>query len=250
MPLDEVDGLDRDVLAIGTDYPPEHRLPWHRHRRAQLLYGATGVMRVDTEDGSWTVPTERAVLIPPGARHQVLMRGVSTRSLYLEPAAVPWFPGRCQVADVSSLLRELLLAAVDIEPEYPRHGRDAALIELILHEITALTPLPFDLPLPREPRLRAMCLRFHRAPDVHTPIARWAAALGVSERTLNRLFRAETGLTFQRWRQRACALHAIGLLATGMPVATVATTVGYDNPAAFAVMFRRETGTPPSTFTR
>ena len=109
--LDDVDTVDRAVLAIGTDYPPSHLLPDHRHRRAQLLYAATGIMRVDTADASWTVPTHRAVLIPPNADHRVLMEGVSTRSLYIEPAAAPWFPNRCQVVDVSPLLRALLLAA-------------------------------------------------------------------------------------------------------------------------------------------
>ncbi|GAB3574315.1 helix-turn-helix transcriptional regulator [Amycolatopsis endophytica] len=248
VPLADVDHLDRDVLAIGTDYPPGHVLAFHEHRRAQFLYGATGTMQVDTGDGSWTVPTDRAVLIPPRTGHQVVMRGVSTRSLYLEPAAVPWFPARCRVVAVSPLLRELLLAAVDITPEYPARGRDGAVMELILHEIQALTPLPFDLPLPRHPRLRALCKRFQHEPGIHVPLADWAARSHLSERTLNRLFPAETGLTYQRWRQRACVLHAITLLATGTPVTAVAATLGYDTPAAFTAMFRRETGMAPSTF--
>jgi mannose-6-phosphate isomerase-like protein (cupin superfamily) len=124
VPLAEVDALDRAVLAIGTDYPREHLLAPHEHRRAQVLYAATGLMRVETADGSWTVPTARAVLIPPATRHQVAMAGVSTRSLYIEPAAAPWFPARCQAVDVSALL----LAAVDMEPSYAEHSRDGAVV--------------------------------------------------------------------------------------------------------------------------
>ena len=62
--MDAVDHVERDVLPIGTDYPPGQVLEWHEHRRAQFLYGATGVMVVDTAAGTWTVPPERAVLIP------------------------------------------------------------------------------------------------------------------------------------------------------------------------------------------
>ncbi|MEU2593017.1 cupin domain-containing protein, partial [Streptomyces albidoflavus] len=91
IPLDQVDHVERAVLPIGTDYPPGHLLDWHEHRRAQFLYGATGVMVVDTADGTWTVPPERAVLIPAATRHRVRMLGVSTRSLYVEPDAVPWW---------------------------------------------------------------------------------------------------------------------------------------------------------------
>lgn len=51
--IDAVDAIARPVLAIGTDYPPGQLLPTHSHRRAQFLYGATGVMEVGTDDGAW-----------------------------------------------------------------------------------------------------------------------------------------------------------------------------------------------------
>ncbi|WP_217637559.1 cupin domain-containing protein, partial [Curtobacterium sp. MMLR14_014] len=79
----DFDGLPVDVLPIGTDYPPDHLLARHEHRRAQLLYGASGVMLVETDEGSWTVPTDRAVLIPAGVAHEVRMLDVTTWSLYI-----------------------------------------------------------------------------------------------------------------------------------------------------------------------
>lgn len=54
--IDEVDELDRDVVALGNDYAQGFTLPSHKHRRAQLLYGATGLMYVSTHDGEWVVP--------------------------------------------------------------------------------------------------------------------------------------------------------------------------------------------------
>lgn len=83
-----LDDTPRVVVAIGTDYSHGHLLPFHTHRRTQLLYGATGVMQVSTHDGNWVVPPQRAVWIPPGVAHEVVMLGVSTRSLYIEPGAV------------------------------------------------------------------------------------------------------------------------------------------------------------------
>ena len=78
--IDLHDALDRALVAIGNDYPAGHLLDAHAHRRAQLLYGATGVMLVLSEDGGWVVPPQRAVWIPAGVTHQVRMLGVSTRS--------------------------------------------------------------------------------------------------------------------------------------------------------------------------
>jgi AraC-like DNA-binding protein/mannose-6-phosphate isomerase-like protein (cupin superfamily) len=248
--LDDVDNVDRAVLAIGTDYPAGHLLEFHRHRRAQLLYGATGIMQVDTADATWTVPTQRAVLIPPNVDHQVLMDAVSTRSLYIEPSAVPWFPTRCQVVDVSPLLRALLLAAVELPASYDRHGRDGALVELVLHEIQSVTPLPLDLPMPSRLDLRSLCQAFASAPSLREMPGQWAAQLSVSTRTFNRGFRTETGLTFQQWRQRACVLHAIRLLSAGMTVTQTAAALGYDTPAAFSAMFAHHVGSAPKSFHR
>ncbi|MFF3447841.1 AraC family transcriptional regulator [Streptomyces sp. NPDC002667] len=248
IPVAEVDELDRAVLAIGTDYPPDHLLVWHEHRRAQVLYAATGVMRVETADGSWTVPTARAVLIPPLTRHQVTMTAVSTRSLYIEPAAVPWFPARCRTVDVSALLRALILEAVEMEPRYADHSRDAALADLVLHELKSLSPLPLDVPLPAEPRLRALCEEFLQRPDIHDPPARWCAALNISERTLARRFRNGTGLNYAQWRQRACVLHSLHHLARRVPVTRVAAMLGYDNPAAYTAAFKKLLGRPPTAY--
>jgi len=89
IPLADVDHVARPVVAIGTDYSPGTLLDFHTHRRAQFLYGMTGLMEVDTDDGTWMVPPYSGVWLPAGERHRVRMNGVSTRSLYIEPVAAP-----------------------------------------------------------------------------------------------------------------------------------------------------------------
>ena len=54
--IEDVDKLDREVVALGNDYAQGFILPQHQHRRAQLLYGATGLMYVSTCNGEWVVP--------------------------------------------------------------------------------------------------------------------------------------------------------------------------------------------------
>ncbi|MBF3172931.1 AraC family transcriptional regulator, partial [Pseudomonas aeruginosa] len=139
--IEQYDATPRAVVAMGTDYPDGYLLPRHRHRRAQLLYGASGVMQVRTGDAGWVVPPQRAVWIPPGVEHEVRMLGVSTRSLYIEPGSAMAMPAHCQVLAVSPLLRQLLLAAVDMPLEYDTEGRDGALATLLLHELAAAETL-------------------------------------------------------------------------------------------------------------
>ncbi|MFJ6216040.1 AraC family transcriptional regulator [Streptomyces sp. NPDC092296] len=248
VPLADVDHVDRAVLPIGTDYPPGQVLDWHRHRRAQFLYGATGVMVVDTAEGTWTVPPERAVLIPAATRHRVRMLGVSTRSLYIEPDAVPWWPATCTVVDVPPLLRELLLAAVEFEADYSLAGREGCIAALLLHEIAARSPLPFHLGIPAAPDLAGLCREYLAAPDAGVTNTAWAASTAMSERAFTRRFRAETGDSPAVWRTRARLLAAVPLLRTAS-VSEVSSRLGYASPAAFTAAFTRAFGLPPSRFT-
>ncbi|WLI11284.1 MULTISPECIES: helix-turn-helix domain-containing protein [Pseudomonas] len=245
--IDLLDDTPRPVVAIGTDYPDGRLLPRHTHRRAQLLYGATGVMQVSTHDGNWVVPPQRAVWIPPGVAHEVLMLGVSTRSLYIEPGAVD-LGNRCQVISVSPLMRHLLMEAVEVALEYDEAGRDGVLIDLLLHELARSAHLPLHIPLPLDSRLLGLCQSFLQHPNAHQSPQQWADQLHISLRTFNRLFRQQTGLSFSQWRQRACVVLALARLAVGTPVTRIALDFGYDSPAAFSTMFRRVLGQAPSVW--
>ncbi|MDR6915999.1 AraC-like DNA-binding protein [Pseudomonas sp. 3296] len=242
-----LDDTPRSVVAVGTDYSHGHMLPRHTHRRAQLLYGATGVMQVSTHDGNWVVPPQRAVWIPAGVAHEVLMLGVSTRSLYIEPGTVD-LGARCQVISVSPLMRHLLMEAVEIPLVYDEAGRDGALIDLLLHELARSAHLPLHIPLPVDARLLGLCRAFLRQPNAHQSPQQWADQLHISLRTFNRLFRQQTTLSFSQWRQRACVVLALARLASGTAVTRIALDFGYDSPAAFSTMFRRLLGQPPSVW--
>lgn len=246
-PLEEADPLPVDVLPIGTTYPPGHVLPRHEHRRAQLLYGSRGVMRVDTGEGFSMVPADRAVLIPPHTPHGVIMDGVVTWSLYIEPDAVPWWPARCTVVDVTPLLRELLRAANALGPRYDPVGRDGALMTLLLHELRALSPLPFQVSVPAEEPYRGLCRGYLARPRVGVTNSDWARAASMSARSFDRGFLAATGDTPAAWRTRARLLTALPRLGAAT-VTEVAGELGYDSPAAFTAAFTRMLGVPPSRF--
>lgn len=246
--IDRLDHLPQAVVPIGTDYPYGRLLDWHSHRRAQLLFGATGTMQVTTADGDWMVPPQRAVWIPADMPHRVRMLGVTTCSLYIEPAVRGRAATRCEVIAISPLLRQLLIAAVDIEAGYDPQGRDGALMALTLHEIRRAAVLPLYLPLPSAPALRARCQEFLREPDIHRSAATWAQSLRWSTRTFRRRFHAQTGLGFIAWRQQACVLLSLPRLAAGDSVTRIALDLGYDNAGAFSTMFRRQLGVAPSAY--
>lgn len=247
--IDSVDHVPRPIVAIGNDYPDGHGIPAHRHRRGQLISGASGVIVLSTDEGTWVMPPQHGMWIPPATEHQARMVGdVTVQSLYLEPDAVPGLPGRCQVVGISPFMRSLVTEALSLPLEYALQGRAGALMQLIQHEMQQLPVLPLSLHYPAHGALAGRCREFVRHPNIHETTDQWADALGMSRRSFTRLFRRETGSSFVAWRQQACLLCALPRLAAGQPVTTVAIDLGYENPAAFTLMFKRAFGTPPLTY--
>lgn len=73
------------------------------------------------------------------------------------------------MVSVTPLMRQLLMAAVDMPLEYEQDGRDGALATLLLHELARLQPLPLHIPLPADPRLGELCHAFCSTPTPTTP---------------------------------------------------------------------------------
>jgi AraC-like DNA-binding protein len=247
--IEAIDDTPRPIIAVGNEYRDGHVIPPHRHRRGQLLSSITGTLVVATPHGTWVMPPQRGMWIPPGALHDVRAIGaISLLSLYVEPAATVDMPVCCQVVGISSFIRSLISEALNLPLLYDPAGRAGALMSLIQHEMRQLAILPLSLPFPRHPDLDERCRGFLRSPQAHEAIDDWSAALGMSRRSFTRLFREETGLSFVAWRQQACLVAALPRLAAGESVTSVASALGYDNPAAFTTMFKRLLGVPPRSY--
>ncbi len=162
-------------------------------------------------------------------------------------AAAP-LPATCSVISVSPLLRALILRAVELPLLYDEAGPDGRIMALILDEIRTLPALPLHLPWPVDQRLARLCAAIRDDPASGRSLGAWALTMGASSRTLARLFRRETGMSFGAWRQQVRLLEALGRLATGQPVTTVALDLGYQSPSAFTSMFRRALGCAPTRY--
>ena len=147
---------------------------------------------------------------------------------------------------VSRLLRELIIALTD-DPARPRdEQRD--LKRVALHQLKPAPALQFHLPQPGDERLRDVTAILAEDPGSDRTLAELGRAVGAGERTLSRLFRAETGMTFPQWRAQLRLHHSLTLLASGLSVTAAAITCGYSTPSAFTAAFHATFGTTPGTY--
>jgi AraC-like DNA-binding protein len=243
--------VPRPVTALANSYPAGHAIAPHRHPRGQLLHGLHGVMAVRTANSVWTVPASHALWMPPGTEHSVHMDvRVEMRSLYFDVRRVRGTPKECRVLFVTPLLRELIVRAMEIPPLYDERGRDGRIMKLIVDEIAMLRPEPLGLRMPNDARLARLCELLLTRLSETVPLKDLGAQVGLSERSVIRLFPRETGLTFGRWQQQARLQRAFALFDEGRSVTQVALELGYAGPGAFTKMFRRTIGDTPTGLMR
>jgi AraC-like DNA-binding protein len=237
------------VTVLATDQPARTRFPPHAHSSAQLIYAISGVMIVRSAAGSWVVPTGRAVWLPCDVRHEIeIACDVQIRTVYVAAGARDTLPDSCQVILVSALLRELIVAAVNIRPARDYGGREQRMLELILDEICVAEPLHLYVPMPRHPALVELCAELIAQPSLEATMQDWAFRANMNPRTFARAFQRETGMTHGSWCRHTRVLLSLPQLASGASVLDVALEHGYESPSAFTAMFRKVLGVAPTEY--
>jgi AraC-like DNA-binding protein/quercetin dioxygenase-like cupin family protein len=237
--------------ALSTTYSGGSVLHPHKHASHQLLFASTGAMTVTGDRTSWMIPPGRAVLIPAGVPHSIRMWGeVAMRSLYfpIGTHAPVFAAGSCRVITVSPLLREVILRVAEMAALDSRVAAEARLMSVLVDEVEGAQIEPLLLPLPSDGRAlkAADCVLKNPADDATAEAL--ARRCGLSTRTLERLFRAETGMRFGLWRQKARLLESVRVLVEGGSVTDAALESGYSSVSAYIAAFKQTFGCTPSKF--
>jgi len=236
----------RPLVGYAYDYASAHDTNWHQHPRAQLLHATSGVMRVATQSALFIVPPGTGLWMPARTPHVTRMpTGLAMRALFLREDAARAGPDMVTVVSVSPLLRELILAACEQPVMWDEDGPVRHVVALALHEIGHAATRPIAVPACRDPRLMRVTEALLADPSDTRGLEAFAETAAASSRTLARLFRKETGMSFQEWRRQLRLTEALASLAQGATPARAAATVGYTSGPAFGAAFRGAFGITP-----
>ncbi|HEY1846189.1 MAG TPA: helix-turn-helix transcriptional regulator [Buttiauxella sp.] len=223
-------------------------IPFHQHRKGQLIVALHGGITCEVEQAMWMVPTQYAVWIPGQMPHS---NRATTNArlcfLFIEPGAVA-MPDRCCTLKISPLVRELILHLArqpHDENETPARQR---LIQVLFDELPHQPVEQLHMPMSRHPKIQLIADGLAKNPQARKTLAQWASMLAMSERNLARLIVKETGLNFRRWRQQLQVILALQLLIGGATVQHAADALGYESTNAFITMFKKSLGTTPGRY--
>ena len=246
--------LPRPVFWFNDPFEAGTWSDLHRHEHwGELAFMRSGYMVICTELGNYAAPPQRAVWIPPGLTHEWYIPEPSVdNALYIMPHVLPPGPRfqRYHAMEVSPLVRELIHALAPQPCDYEEPGPVARMVSVLLDQLPLLPEVGFPLPMPRDRRLVALCTALLNEPDSPETIREWCTRLGMSERTLARLFQRQTGESFGRWRQRIRLHHARAQLEAGESVTAVALNCGYASVSAFIAAFKKLFGRTPGQLAR
>lgn len=224
--------------------------PWHFHDMHQLLYAFAGSVDVEGSSGSHRIPHQFAAWIPAGVVHRTRIQQVRSGSVFLSSELVPEAGDRVRVIRAPALLREMVIHAM----RWPLERPEVAESHAYFFCMAALCPdwiadeVPLVLPTARDPRIeRVMDATRNALASITLPMA--CETGGLSERSLRRRFKSETGMSWDAYRRRLRVHEAIALLdGSNRTVGCIASDVGYENQAAFAKAFRSVMGVAPAEY--
>ncbi|HIW92329.1 MAG TPA: AraC family transcriptional regulator [Candidatus Corynebacterium avicola] len=238
------------IITGGEENPPT---TWesHSHPAPELVWVRRGAMTTFAEGRIFTVPEGRGIWIPAHTEHSgTVTAGVTLYGTLFAPDAVSAGgftpPGRTTVVTMDPVLESLLtyLGRDTLTPD----ARSRA--ESVVFDVLEPVGDELDLPIPDDHRIAPIVSALLEDPGHQHGLDRWARELDLSERTITRAFRSNTGMSFGTWRQTLRIQRSRAMLSEGLSVSDVAQRCGYAQTSTFIDVFRRQTGATPGVRVR
>ncbi|WDE10576.1 helix-turn-helix domain-containing protein [Thalassomonas haliotis] len=241
--------LEKPVTVLNRQVAVNSVIKRHRHLWGQFIYASKGVLAVNIGNERYIVPPEQGVWVPPQITHQVTaLTQVTLTGFYLELELLSRLPPGSSLLAVSAFLKALICEARNIPPDYAWRSPDGRLLRLIVDQLAIAKQVALKLPYPRDLRLMEITRELQQNPGNGNSLEQWGSIVGASARTLSRLFKKETGMSYSQWKQKLNLQLAITALAEGQSITNIALNLGYDSPSAFIYMFKKHFGISPKKY--
>lgn len=229
------------ALAVPTEWPA------HDHPQHELIWLRGGTLSARVGDRLFTIAEGSGLWLPAGVVHAGrVTAGVELHDAFFAPERTPpGFDGGARVIAMTPVLESLLdhLGRDDLDPGMRSRA------EAVVFDVLEPGERRWELPLPGDARIDPIAEALLADPSDRRGLAEWAGELRLGERTITRVFRASTGLSFVQWRRAVRVHHAVALLAEGREVQVVSELLGYAQPSTFIEAFQAVMGRTPGAFT-
>ncbi|ASE61887.1 AraC family transcriptional regulator [Chryseobacterium indologenes] len=210
----------------------------HTHQRYQLTYVEEGYQYFHIENKIYLVPQNHLIWIPSGKKHHTQSEAstVNLMVILFKTVFDNDFYNKVHVFAAPPVLREMLHYASKwnklLEEDEEQGYFLTALLNSLPHFCTE--KLGLQIPIPVDPRLLPVCSYINKNYMEQVSIDDLADVSLMSVRSLQRIFKRETGITIQKYMQLIRILKSIELIDTGeYTLSQIAFMIGYKSLSAF-----------------
>ncbi|MCQ9638529.1 helix-turn-helix transcriptional regulator [Chryseobacterium sp. WG14] len=242
----DADIITGKVIGIASDMVL-HDSGFHFHQtKAQLLYAPSGCMTVTTSDRQFVLPPFRMLWIPAHEVHRVNFRNmVAYRSIYFDESyAESHMRTGLKVLHVNALLKEIIERICFWGWTAPDRNKEN-ILSVFWDEMITAPEEKLALIMPQDRRLKKIVENWTLRLSIPPMLTNLGKEIGAVEKTISRIFKKETGLSYQEWRQQWRLQRSIELLVEGNSIGEVAYVLDFSSDSAFIEFFKKHTGSTP-----
>lgn len=210
----------------------------HTHQRYQLTYVAEGYQYFHIEQKIYLVPQNHIIWIPADREHGTTSEAKTVHLMVVLFQSVPEkdFYKDVHVFPAPAVLKEMLFYASKWNKLLTRDDEQQLFLRAMLNSLPNFCEenSGLQIPVPADSRLIPICSYINANYRYNFDIHELAKKAKMSVRSLQRIFKQETGITLQKYMQSIRILKSIELIDTQRyTLSEIAYQVGYQSLPAF-----------------
>ena len=217
----------------------EEKSEYHKHYKGQLIMPTKGTVTSTIENLVWLSYPGVAIWIPSEVYHSNLIATNSEICMVFIDPSISTMPKEVCTLSISPLIRELIiyLSSQPLNDFFEKKNYKA--IDLLADQLSQMKKEFYNFPLTANNTLRNIASEWISNPSNRKSIREWANKYAMSEKTLTRLVKKHTGLTFDQWKKKFYVVLTIQKLNQGIPIQTISQDLGYESVSSFTTFFKK-----------
>lgn len=210
----------------------------HLHQRAQLTFVKEGYQYFNIDDKIYLIPQNHVIWIPSLQKHKITSEAETVKLMVSLFKQIPEddFYRKVHVFLAPSVLKEMLLYASKWNKLTDENHEQEVFMNALL------TSLPnfcdensaLQIPIPSDKRLLEVCEFINESYHENHSIEELAETANLSTRSLQRIFKQETGISVKKYIQLIKILKSVELIDSNQfTLSEIAYKVGYKSLSAF-----------------
>ncbi|MDN3693170.1 AraC family transcriptional regulator [Chryseobacterium tructae] len=225
----------------------------HKHQKGQLVYVESGFQYITIEGRIYLLPQNHAAWIPSNVIHKTNSHSekIKLMIMFADTDQKNSFYDEVTVFSVPPVLREMIKYAEKWSKLMKKDSDETLFLKALFNELPHFVEhsLKLHLCLPKDKRLEKVIEYLHDYYNTEIKIDNLGELALLSSRSLERIFKKETGLTLSKYQQMLRIIKSLEFLSAGnLTISETAYEIGYKSVQAYTRSFQAVMQFRPTDF--